>query len=209
MAIIKPDESVTIVGAKGSGKTTMLNYLIDLKQPKRHERIVILDTKQVGDFDRFPAVDELKNLHKLAETNPKLVYAPNRYELKNPDYIEAFLAWCYERSFAGGGTVCVIDELTQIVWGNDVPDSYKDMTDRGRAKEATIWQGNQKPVFVPHSALSEADHYFLYDLLVESDRIKMSGILGKKVLQRPIDPHGFWYFHRHMREPQYIPGIEI
>jgi len=167
--------------------------------------VVILDTKQAGDFMQYPRTDELKNLHLLAQDHPVIVYAPNSYELKNPLYHNAFLAWAYDR----WDTVIAVDELGQIVKGNDVSLEYADVTDRGRQRNVTIWQGNQKPVFLPHAALSESDHYFMFDLMVDKDREKMVGILGKKVMQRPSHPHGFWYYYRHLKDPFYVSGIKV
>lgn len=202
---IKPDESVTIIGRKGTGKTKILLYLLGLIKPIGVHRIVILDTKQVGDFKGFPSVTELRHLHKAVERNAIVVYAPNKYEMREPSYIEGFFEWCYER----WNVTVVVDELTSIVWGNDVPDSYKDITDRGRAKHVSIWQGNQKPVFVPHAALSEADHFFVLDLNMKPDREKMAGIIGDEAKVRPPDKHGFWYYHQSLRSPVYCPGIQI
>lgn len=194
-----------IIGMKGSGKSTLLDYLITQKQPTGRTRVAILDTKQTGDFNHYPKVDELSKLHIIAQDNPVIVYAPNHYELKSQLHHNAFLAWGYDR----WDTVIVVDELGQIVKGNDVSAEYADVTDRGRARNVTIWQGNQKPVFLPHAALSESDHYFLFDLMVDKDREKMVGILGKKVMQRPTNPHGFWYYYRHMKEPVYYPGVKL
>ena len=206
MAIkILPDESVSIFGMKGSGKTTLMKGIISLSKPRGTHRIVILDTKQVGDFIEYPQVEELKLLHKIVENNPIVVYAPNKFEKRDPTYHEGFFAWCYDR----WNTRVVIDELTSIVSGNDVPDSYKDVTDRGRAKNVTVIQGNQKPIYVPHSALSEADHFFVFDLLVGDDRDKLAKNLGPKIKIRPRDPHGFWYYHKHLKEPVYFPGLKI
>jgi len=188
---IRPDESIMIIGMKGSGKSFLLDYLIRQKNPKGRERVVILDTKQSGDFLQYPRVDELSKLHLIAQENPVIVYAPNSYELKNPLYHSAFLAWAYDR----WDTVIAVDELGQ--------------TDRGRQRNVTIWQGNQKPVFLPHAALSESDHYFMFDLMVDKDREKMVGILGKMVMKRPAHPHGFWYYYRHNKDPFYVPGIKI
>lgn len=188
---------------KGSGKTTTLLTLIEKTKPVGHHRMVILDTKQVGDFSGYPVVTELEKLAETVDKNPITVYAPNKNEVRNRDYHEGFFEWCYDR----WNTTVIVDELTQIVWGNDVPDSYMDITDRGRARHVSIWQGNQKPVFVPHAALSEADHFFVHDLLVKRDREKMVDILGTKIRKRIPDKHGFWYFYRTMTEPIYVPGF--
>lgn len=200
---IRPDESITVIGMKGSGKTHLLLGLLKQVKPIGEHRTAILDTKQVGDFKQYPKTDKLSDVHKLAEKHPVFVYAPNKHEAKDESFIDGFFEWCYER----WNTTVVVDELTSIVWGNDVPDSYKDITDRGRAKHVSIWQGNQKPVFVPHAALSEADHFFVFDLMMQTDRKKVATILGNKVLQRPPDKHGFWYYHRSLRDPVYVPGI--
>jgi len=200
---IRRDESVTIIGRKGSGKTYGLLTLLKAVQPTGRYRIVILDTKQTGDFKMYPTVRYLKDLHKKVEKYPIVVYAPVDQEARDPAYIEGFFRWAYQR----WDTLVVVDELTSIVYGNDTPDSYRDITDRGRAKHVSIWQGNQKPVFVPHAALSEADHYFVFDLQMETDRKKVASIIGNKALIRPPDPHGFWYYHKSLRDPVYFRGM--
>lgn len=203
---IRPDESVTIFGRKGSGKTSLLNWAIDSSVIRGTHRKIILDTKQVGDFSRFPAVQELKDLHKLTASNPVCVYAPHSGEAHDRNFMDAFFAWAYER----WNTCVIVDELSSIVWGNDVPDSYKDITDRGRAKHVVLWQSNQKPVYVPHAAISEADHYFTFDLQYDKDRDKVAGIVGSKMLkQRPPDPHGFFYYYKSMRDSIYCPGLNL
>lgn len=205
---IRRDEGVTIIGKKGSGKTQLLLMLLDMAEkagPLGKHRYIILDTKQVGDFDKYPRVTRLKDLPEVVAQNGFVVYAPHKEEMRNPDYIEGFFEWCYER----WNTTVVIDELTSIVQRQDTPDSYKDITDRGRAKHVTFWQGNQKPIEVPHAALSESDHYFCFTLMVEGARKKMAGIMGNKVLKRCPDRYGFYYYNSEMDEPGYIPGIKL
>jgi ABC-type cobalamin/Fe3+-siderophores transport system ATPase subunit len=196
---------VTVLGMKGSGKTYLLKYLIKAARPTGTRRIIIQDTKQVGDFDEYPTVNSLKDLHKTVAANAITVYAPTPFEKYNPEYHESLYQWIFDR----WNTCIVIDELTSIVQGNQTPVSYRDLTDRGRARHVSIWQGNQKPVFIPHAALSEADHFFVFDLLVKSDREKVASILGNKVLTRPPDPHGFWYYHKSLKDPVYFPGIKL
>ncbi len=202
---ILPSESVTFLGMKGSGKTSMEKFLLNATVPTGTRRVVIQDTKQVGDFDEYPKVTQLKDLHKIVAKNPISVYAPNREEKYDPAFHEALYTWVFDR----WNTCIVIDELTSIVQGNNTPPAYRDLTDRGRARHVSIWQGNQKPVFIPHAALSEADHFFVFDLLVKSDREKVASILGNKVMERPRDPHGFWYYHKSLKDPVYYPGLKL
>lgn len=202
---ILPSESVSVFGMKGSGKTQMLLHLLEATRPTGSRRVIIQDTKQVGDFAKYPAVTELRNLHKVVAQNPITVYAPNRNEKYDPEYHEALYSWAFDR----WNTCVVIDELTSIVQGNQTPVSYRDLTDRGRARHVSIWQGNQKPIYIPHAALSEADHFFIFDLLVKSDREKIASILGANVMQRPADPHGFWYYHKSYKDPVYYPGLKL
>jgi hypothetical protein len=190
---------------KGSGKTSMEKFLLKQTKVTGTRRIVILDTKQVGDFNEYPSVSELAKLHEVVATNPITVYAPNRNEKYDSAYHEALFTWVFDR----WNTCILIDELTSIVHGNHTPVAYRDLTDRGRARHVSIWQGNQKPIYLPHAALSEADHFFVFDLLVKSDREKVASILGNKVLKRPTDPHGFWYYHKSLKDPVYFPGLKL
>ncbi len=202
---ILPSESVTFLGMKGSGKTSMEKFLINATRPTGTRRVIIQDTKQVGDFNEYPSVSELKDLHKIVAENPISVYAPNKFEKYDPEFHESLYTWVFDR----WNTCIVIDELTSIVQGNKTPPAYRDLTDRGRARHVSIWQGNQKPIYIPHAALSEADHFFVFDLLVKEDREKIASILGKKVMTRPPDPHGFWYYHKSLKDPVYYPGLKL
>jgi len=202
---ILPSEAVTFLGMKGSGKTSMMLYLLEHARLIGTRRVIIQDTKQVGDFDRYPQVTELKNLHKVVSNNPVTVYAPTKDEKYNPDFHEALYTWAFER----GNTCLVVDELTSIVQGNTTPPAFRDLTDRGRARHVSLWAGNQKPIYIPHAVLSEADHFFVFDLLVKSDREKIASILGSKVMERPSDPHGFWYYHKSLKDPFYYPGLKL
>ena len=202
---ILPSEAVTVFGMKGSGKTQLLKFLLKATKPTGTRRIIIQDSKQVGDFKEFPTVSELKNLHKVVAGNPITVYAPTKYEKYNPDFHEALYTWAFDR----WNTCIVVDELTSIVQGNTTPPAFRDLTDRGRARHVSLWAGNQKPIYVPHAVLSEADHFFVFDLLVKSDREKIASILGNKVMTRPPDPHGFWYYHKTLKDPVYYPGLQI
>lgn len=205
---LRPDESFTVIGMKGSGKTELIKKIIRGIRPKGRQRVVILDTKQTGDFKEYPTFSELADITKMTEKNGIVVYAPNDYEAKNPDYHEGFFGWCYARTKdLVSPTSVVVDELSSIVTGNDTPDSYKDITDRGRARLCQLIQGNQKPVFVPHGALSESDHFAVFDLLQKSAQDKIRGIILD--YKRPHDRHGFWYYHRSLREPIYFPGLKL
>lgn len=197
---IRPSDRLSVIGMTGSGKTTLLLALLrywiwrTLEWAPYH--IVILDTKKDGDFDGIgKKFRRLKDLKRLWDTHRILIYEPVEEEM-NEEYYNGFfhfLRTTYEP------LLIVIDELASVAKGNKVSYEYELLMKQGRGKQQAVWAGIQNPVYVPHDFLSNANHYFVFDLLLDSDRDKVAGIIGREALVPPQQreegaDHGFLYF---------------
>lgn len=197
---IRPSDRLSVIGMTGSGKTTLLlallRYWIWWTRDWFPYHIVILDTKKDGDFDGIGRkFRRLKDLKRLWDTHRILIYEPIEEEMNEEFYngFFHFLRTTYEP------LLIVIDELASVAKGNRVSYEYELLMKQGRGKQQSVWAGIQNPVYVPHDFLSNANHYFVFDLLLDSDREKVAGIIGKDALippqqREPGADHGFLYF---------------
>lgn len=196
---IRPSDRVSVIGRTGSGKTTLfktlLRYWIYATREWYPYHIVVLDTKKDGDFDGLgKKFTRLKNLTRLWDEYRILIYEPHEEEM-NEEFYNGFFRFL---RMSKEPLLLVIDELASVAKGNKVSYEYELLMKQGRSKNQAIWAGIQNPVYVPHDFLSQAEHYFVFDLLMDTDREKMAGIIGKGALVSPIDKgggeHGFYYF---------------
>lgn len=205
---ISPSEHVSIVGKTGSGKTVLARRLLKGMEEAAESLpfyypIVILDNK--GSLKTFAGfgkrIRKLKDLKKeLREGTPIIVYSPKEDE-QTRAYYEGFFKYLYNLNQP---LLVYVDELALIGHGNDTPEYYEKFRKQGRERLQTLWAATQNPVFVNHDFFSNADHFFIFDLILKADREKMAAFAGEAVKERPVDKHGFHYFSTSNRYPSYF-----
>lgn len=205
---ISPSEHVSIVGKTGSGKTVLARRLLKGMSDAAatlpfYYPIIILDNK--GSLKTFAGfgkrIRKLKDLKKqLREGEPIIVYSPTEAE-QTRAYYEGFFKYLYNLNKP---LLVYVDELALVGHGNNTPEYYEKFRKQGRERLQTLWAATQNPVFVNHDFFSNADHFFIFDLILKADREKMAAFAGEAVKERPIDKHGFHYFSTGERYPQYF-----
>jgi len=188
LVTIKPTEHVFIAGRNGSGKTFLARkYLTGF------ENVVCLDTKGTTvwpeiDKKELVMVDSLSKLEKVKA--PKIIYRP-RFEELEPEYYEAFFKWIYFRK----NCIVWIDEVMSICPNPfRIPEYYKAILTRGRERDTAAWSLSQRPSGIPAVTMSEAIHFFVFDLNMPQDRNKMAEISGCTQFLDPPGKYNFWYY---------------
>jgi hypothetical protein len=191
--VVKPSEHVFIAGRTGSGKTYLAR-----KYLARYPQVVALDTKGTMTWPEVPAED-LTLVERLtdltAAKTSKIIYRPGWQELEF-DYYNEFFRWCYQR----GHTLVWVDEAMSICPNpHKIPDYYKAILTRGRELKVAVWSLTQRPAGIPQVIMSEATHFFIFDLNMPQDRQKLTEVTGaQELLEKPSTGYGaysFWYYN--------------
>lgn len=211
--VILPSERVVDVGKTGSGKS----YLAS-RYTLAYENVICLDTKgdsltreglkklwphAVAAGIKVPIFTRLAELQKFR--GGRAVYAPEPQEMRW-EYFDAFFWWIYERK----NTVCWVDEVYSVTQGQEITPGHQACLTRGRSRGVGMWNCTQRPKNIPNVIFSESEHFFVFRLLLGTDRKKVAEWAGEEVMTPPPGEHGFWYYGIHMDRPVLLPeGLEI
>lgn len=195
---IKPDEHVFIAGMTGSGKSYVAETFL-----AGYEYVIKLDTKDevterrkagksvwrgLKEGKDFTVVEHLEDIPNV-ETK-KIIYVPS-FDEQTPDHYNALCKYVYERE----NTILWVDELMSIA---DSPTKYpiylKAIYTRGRSKNVSCWALTQRPVDIPAICTANSTHFFVFDLMLEQDRLKMSQVTGMPEMKTRPGKYTFWYF---------------
>ncbi len=193
MKQILTTEHVFICGRTGSGKTFLAkNYLAG------YDNVIALDTKgtliweQAGEVPIFEHLDDLMNFKE-----GKAIYRPSFDELDN-DHYERFFKWIYYRM----NTIVWIDELMSISNTSYIPQYLKAILTRGRERNTSAWCLTQRPKTVPLVTMSEATHFFVFSLNLETDRQRVNEFIGTKdIIDIIPKKYEFWYYNVEAEKP--------
>lgn len=160
-------ERAVFVGQTGSGKTTLARLLL-----RARRYVVVLDVKGNLNWPGYKVYKSFGALTKAKEE--RLIYRPAWQELQDPDEIEAFFCWVYQRR----NCTVYIDELFGICNGDVYPPHYGACLTRGRELGIDVWSATQRPKRVPQVALSESENYYAFYLKMPQDRERMRDLTG-------------------------------
>lgn len=175
-------ERALFTGRTGSGKSTLADKLI---RSLRY-RTVVVDPKGMWDFPGYLPVTRY-------DPNPE-----TRYQVMRP-VDGAAEGWADLVAFLSAvwhdpqPTLVYVDELTLVTTPRTAPPILFRFARQGRQHRKGLWTGTQRPSEVPTSFLTEAEHWFVFDLRAAADREKVAGFLGDGAKNRPKGRYSFWY----------------
>lgn len=177
-------ERVCILGTTGSGKTTLGQY-ISLQYPY----LVVYDVK---DDYYLPGVKRLKTLREVTQcSDRRIIYAP-RFDEMNPEFIEAFFRFCYQR----GQTAVHITEVYAVT-EDEFPLHYRAILTRGRSRNVIAISESQRPFMIPQTIISESENIYTFRLNLPQDRNvveRITAIQEAKIQQ--LRKREFYYTHQ-------------
>lgn len=191
---IKSNERVFTAGKTGSGKTT-LSFLMTYQL----ERLIVVDSK-----------DGLQEwgLEEFNSSSISRIAKADKYRIRVVDNESAIR--CIEQAYNTGNSFIYIDEVTALIEPRSRPDKiFYDIWQRGRSRNVGAWAVTQRPVEIPRIFISEAEHIFMFRLVLPDDRARVGEFFGNKKINNPIDKFGFYYYSVNSGKLIYNKGVKI
>lgn len=183
--VIGPTERVVIVGRTGSGKSTLARAFT-----AGYSAQVVVDPKHEEQLARSIVTYSPRDFAQVyPQRSRRVIFRPDPEQLDFADVDEVI-----RRVLAYGRTVLVLHEVADFARAAWILPAYRRAVVTGRSLEVPTWSCTQRPNTVHNTVLSEAEHFFLFDLQLEGDRDKMAGIAGPGALTRIVAPHAFGYY---------------
>jgi len=190
----KPDQRVTLVGATGTGKTTLAREILRPFKP-----LIVIDSKcTYGGKDGEPGFELVSNprhLHRLRSSVDHIQYRPDERHQAVSDYDEVY-KWCYRR----GGIFVYTDEAFLVHHGSHAPDWLRACVTCGRELGIGMMHGTQRPRGIDLRLLTETEVFIAFDLRHRDDRKRMAEMGGDEFMERP-PKHAFWVWRAGDEHP--------
>jgi len=185
------NDRATLIGATGTGKTTLARFLVEDKYKrnsvvynnKPSDSISLWRDTQIlyTDFDTIQDVE-----------TPRMIYTPPLRESLNPDLQDRFFDWIYFRRY----TRLYIDEANALRGGVNPSYYLQACICRGRERGIGVVTGTQRPHRVPMILMSEAEHFFIFRLNMLQDRQRVWEMTGISVdEQTDLEQYEFFYYN--------------
>jgi hypothetical protein len=191
----KSDQRLIVVGATGTGKTTLVRQLL-----LPYKAVLVIDSKctyggKKGE-EGYQMVTSPKALWGLRPSTTHIQYRPNERHQNVSDYDEVY-RWCYRRHDI---MVCT-DEAFLVHHGSHAPDWLRACVTCGRELGIGMITGTQRPRGIDLRLLTEAEMFIAFDLRHRDDRKRMAEMGGDEFMQRP-PRHAFWVWRAGDETPQ-------
>lgn len=183
---IKEGEHVFVAGRTGSGKTFLTKRYLQAAFP-----VYVLDVKKTLNWQNVEDIEYLDRLEKVVKCRKKkVVYQPHWDEMK-PEFYNEFFRFIYRKE----EVTVWIDETMGIGTAMKFPEYYKALLTRGRELGISVWSCTQRPATIPIISMSEATHFFIFDLNMKKDRVRIAEIAGEEHFLKLPGKYVFWYYN--------------
>lgn len=197
---VQPGEHTTIVGQNGSGKSFVGERAFALAWP----RGVIIDHKHEETTRGYQIARGLKQFDQLWPQVPRVIFRPMRFA-DTREEIDQVLA----RAYRHGNTGVLIHEVMQVCDAHSIPEWYQRCLKLGRKRRVSLVNCSQRPMNCHNDVFAESKHFFVFFLLLDGDRRKISGFAGPTAGGMPREPYGFFYYRPGMTDAIEMPPLRL
>lgn len=184
------NDRVALIGATGSGKTTLARYLIE-DPGKRCS--VVYDAKISDAITSWQTTQRFYDDFGLLQGSKdfRLVFRPSLAESLDANAQDAFFEWIYWRRY----TRLYVDEATALQGGTNPSFHLQACIARGRERGISTMIATQRPKRVPLILFSESEHFFVFRLNLMEDRMRVYEMTGIDPLeQTTLENFEFFYY---------------
>ncbi len=185
---VKSNERIFITGRTGSGKSVLINQLLLPSMTN----IVVYDYKHEIEYPGAVIFNSISDFKR--QPNQKFIIY--RTASGTDQEFDALCKQCFYR----GNNTLVLDEIAQHCNNGQIQPFHDIIMRLGRSKGVGIVNCTQRPRGTHNNILSQSEHFFIFDLIQDTDRKKLAEFCGDEVMTRAKAYH-FFYYHIGMENP--------
>jgi len=193
---IKSNDRVLVCGRTGSGKSVLVNRLL---LPKMTNYVIY-------DYKHEINVPGAEVFSSMADFRTKPDQRAVIYRTASGGN-EEFDALCRQVFYRGNNTL-VLDEIAYHCSSSVIMPHHDLIMRLGRSKGVGIVNCTQRPRGLHNNVISQCEHFFIFDLIQETDRKKLAEFCGESVMERAQD-FCFWYYHLNMDAPVFCRPVKF
>lgn len=188
----KVGERSIFFGKTGTGKTTAMLHMAKRFLGKHQIQLIATKEDKAILSMGYPVVTSISKIHEYKFPEyPFVIYYPNGAELGEPEILDAWCQWIYDRK----RTVAIIDEMSQVAHSTHPKAGFLNLYTRGRSQEVTVLAGTQRPRGLPPVAYTEAENFYKFFLTDIKDRKRVAEMTHPKMAEQVADMHGFHFYN--------------
>ena len=185
---IRTDDRTVILGKTGSGKTVLEMHLLDQIERNTQLPILIHDIKSDLVLPKYIIARNPNELDIALDKYRLIHYIPTDLE------VDDFNEVCH-LVYLKGNVLFVIDEVSYYTTALGIEKWHRELIVRGRTRGIGIIHLSQRPRFIYNAIISETNHLFSFQLLLDSDIDKIRPIISKEFCDRVPILDKYWFIY--------------
>jgi len=177
------DERMMIIGMTGSGKTYFAEKIL-----RWRKYVVVYDLKGELNWEGYRIITDFNELKQAEE--PKLIFKPPLSFINDPDEVNSFFHWVYERR----NTTLYVDEVMTCCFKGQICFWLLAIVTRGRELGISFIGATQRPKQIPLSLLSEAERWATFRLNIRGDAERIEHTFGIEAESIQALPKRYFYY---------------